>query len=174
MEPIFLPAVKRLYEYHAEATERVLRSAQTLTTEQFTAVVVAGQPALRDTLAHLCSAQRVHLSWWDGSLSGEESFRRRFPPQDYPDIRAVREMWNDLLRDTRTFIETLPDAAALERVYSRTRPDGRVQQRRLWEMMLHVLNHGTQHRSEAAMVLTQLGQSPGWLDVLYYVDVKNS
>lgn len=42
----------------------------------------------------------------------------------------------------------------------------------LWQQMLHQVNHATQHRSEAAMLLTPFGQSPGWLDVLYYLDLK--
>ena len=33
-------------------------------------------------------------------------------------------------------------------------------------MMLHVANHGTQHRSEVAAMLTGFGHSPGDLDVL--------
>jgi len=38
--------------------------------------------------------------------------------------------------------------------------------------MLHQVNHGTQHRSEAAMVLTRFGRSPGLLDFLYYLAVR--
>jgi uncharacterized damage-inducible protein DinB len=34
--------------------------------------------------------------------------------------------------------------------------------------MLHVVNHGTQHRSEVAAILTSLGFSPGNLDLLFY------
>ena len=41
----------------------------------------------------------------------------------------------------------------------------------LWQQMLHQVNHATQHRSEAAVMLTQAGHSPGWLDYLYFVDV---
>ena len=39
----------------------------------------------------------------------------------------------------------------------------------LWQQLLHQVNHATQHRSEAAL-LTRLGYSPGWLDLLVYVD----
>ena len=39
----------------------------------------------------------------------------------------------------------------------------------LWDMMVHVVNHGTQHRSEAAMALAAMGRSPGDLDFLDYV-----
>ena len=40
----------------------------------------------------------------------------------------------------------------------------------LWQALAHVVNHGTQHRSEAAALLTAAGHSPGDLDMVDYID----
>ncbi|HJP27606.1 MAG TPA: DinB family protein [Dehalococcoidia bacterium] len=54
----------------------------------------------------------------------------------------------------------------LEREYTRNLDSGEVRIRPLWELMLHVVNYGTQHRSEVEMMLTKFGHSPGDMDIL--------
>ena len=43
---------------------------------------------------------------------------------------------------------------------------------RFWQMLAHVVNHGTQHRSEAAAILTQAGRSPGDLDMIDFWEAR--
>jgi uncharacterized damage-inducible protein DinB len=69
---------------------------------------------------------------------------------------------------TQAFVIGLKDEDAA-RVYAQTLPNGADFRMPLWQMMLHVANHGTQHRSEVAAMLTSFGYSPGDLDLLFYL-----
>ncbi len=42
----------------------------------------------------------------------------------------------------------------------------------LWQTLLHQVNHATQHRSEAAMMLTRLGHSPGEPDFVRHLEQR--
>lgn len=165
---MLLEAVNRLYAYHAHATNQVLTTADALNHSEFTSEPIDTHPSIRDTLVHLCAAQRVHLDWWRGAMSGADSWSRRFPPTDYPTHDAVQTLWRTLLEDTTAYLATLQSDTDLTRLLTREtpQPGGHTIERPLWESMLHVANHGTQHRSEAALLLTHLGHSPGDLDLL--------
>ena len=42
----------------------------------------------------------------------------------------------------------------------------------IWQWLAHVVNHGTQHRSEAAALFTAEGRSPGDLDLGVYAEER--
>jgi uncharacterized damage-inducible protein DinB len=159
--------LRALYDYNHWATEIVLDTAAKLAPEQWLAPGTAGRGSVRDTLVHLVSAQNRWLAWWDGSHSAEDANRIRLDPADYPDLAAVRTAWAASDEAIRAFVARLSEADAV-RVFDATLQDGRVFRSVLWKMLLHVANHGTQHRSEVAAMLTSFGYSPGDLDALRY------
>jgi uncharacterized damage-inducible protein DinB len=57
----------------------------------------------------------------------------------------------------------------MAREYTRARPGQPTQTLPLWQMMFHVVNHGTQHRSEIAAMLTAFDHSPGALDMTAFL-----
>jgi uncharacterized damage-inducible protein DinB len=42
----------------------------------------------------------------------------------------------------------------------------------LWHCLVHVVNHGMQHRSECAVMLTNFGYSPGDLDMTRFLNQR--
>jgi hypothetical protein len=57
----------------------------------------------------------------------------------------------------------------VEQLFFYTTTSGEPHERILWQVMVHLVNHGTQHRSEAAALLTDFGHSPGDLDLVYFL-----
>ena len=158
--------MRRLYAHNDDMTERLLDTAADLDAADFTAVVVRGQPSIRDTFVHLCSAQSAHLATWS-SLPGAAPWTHEIvDPAALPDVAAVRKRWSAVSAGADAFLASLRSDDDLARCYRRTRSDATVLERELWLGMLHVANHGTQHRAEIAMMLTALGRSPGDLDLL--------
>jgi uncharacterized damage-inducible protein DinB len=68
----------------------------------------------------------------------------------------------------RTFLAELTDEDLQRAVHYRTK-QGVPYENPLWQLLLHVVNHGTQHRAEAAIVLTQHGCSPGDVDLIVFL-----
>jgi uncharacterized damage-inducible protein DinB len=50
-----------------------------------------------------------------------------------------------------------------------TRWDGKTYPLVRWQMLQHLLLHSMQHRSEAALMLTDYGHSPGDIDFLFFI-----
>lgn len=164
---MLVEAVRASYAYGSWANERVFDAAEHLTPEQLLAPGSAGRGSIRDTLVHLVFAHKGWLVWWDGSLSAAEAYGRRPDLDAFPSVAAVREAWAAVDASTQAFLANLTDQT-LAGVFENTMPNGMVFRLPLWQMMLHVANHGTQHRSEVAAMLTAAGHSPGDLDMLGY------
>jgi len=158
-----LEAIRDLYAYGDWANARILDTTEQLTPRQFTADA-DGCDSIRDTLVHTASVQWMWLERWRGTSPGE-----LWDPAGFPDVTILRARWKEVEVATSAYMATLrePDLA---RVVSYVNFQGETWAYPLWQQLLHQVNHATQHRSEAALLLTRLGYSPGWLDLLVYVD----
>ena len=160
--------VRSLYRYSAWANGRILDTAAGLDRDQLLAGAGASGESIRDTLVHTFGAQWLYLERWQGRSP------RSLPALvEFPDFASVRARWDEIERATTLFVGGLTDAQ-IAAVVEYTNFEGERWAYPLWQQMLHQVNHATQHRSEAAMMLTRAGHSPGWLDYLYWIDVAAS
>src|SRR5258707_11249334 len=156
--------IRSLYRYNDWANRRILDTSARVTPAQLLEGG-ASLDSLRDTLVHTMGAQWVYLERWHGRAP-----RAYLAAGNFPDLAAIRARWETVERDTQGFVAGLTDAD-LGRVVAYTNMQGERWAYPLWQQMIHQVNHATQHRSEAAVMLTKLGCSPGGLDLLYFVDV---
>lgn len=165
---MFADALRRLYGYNTWATGQVLDAAEKLAPEQLHAPGQAGHGSIRDTLLHLLATHHGWLQWWDGSLPPLEAYNLREDPDDFPNVAALRALLDKTDRQTGAFLATI-DGDDPGRIYAWELPDGKRWEMPLWGMLVHIVNHCTQHRAEAAAMLSALGQSPGDLDLIFYL-----
>ncbi|HEX5506151.1 MAG TPA: DinB family protein [Thermomicrobiales bacterium] len=156
--------VSTMYDYNAWANRRVFDTAARLTPEQFTTACIAGQDPVRDTLVHTIDAQAAWFERFRDEPEGAE-----LDPRDFPDAASIRQHWEGIEREARAFLARQDDQSLTpDFVLPRPGRDARVDP--LWQLLLHVVNHGTQHRGEVAAMLTACGHSPGDLDLSVYLD----
>jgi uncharacterized damage-inducible protein DinB len=90
-------------------------------------------------------------------------------PADYPHLPAIEMRWREEETAMRAYLAGLRDED-LESHLRYATDAGIKRDRILWHCLLHVVNHGTQHRSEAAALLTENGHSPGDLDFTVFLN----
>jgi uncharacterized damage-inducible protein DinB len=154
--------IRLLFEYNAWADRRTLEACAALTSEQFTRELGGSFPSVRDTLVHILWGEWLWLERWHGRSHGPE------PPWPQPrDFAELRSRWPDVERGLRDFAAGLTPSD-LERVIEYRRTTGSVFRQPLQPMLQHLVNHGTYHRGQVAMMLRQLGGVPLATDYIVF------
>lgn len=147
--------IRYLFAYDRWATEKILDQLSGVEAELWGREGVVGDRGLGSILVHMLGA---HQRWRLAFEGSEESPS----PEDEPLPRAadLADRWRAELDATDEFLrDVTPGFLAYVR-------EGLA----VWVMLLHLANHGTQHRSEAALLLTQAGHSPGELDLMFFAE----
>jgi uncharacterized damage-inducible protein DinB len=162
-----LEALHYLYDYNTWAMQRVLEAAGRLRLQQFVAGL-DGHDAIRDVLVHTVWAQWLWLERCQGN-----SPQTHWQPGEFPYVATLTARWREIDAATHEFLDSLTEAD-LQRVIAYQNIAGETWRYPVWKALLHQANHAQQHRSEAALLLTRAGSSPGSLDLLVFEDERNA
>ena len=155
-----------MYEYNRWANAHILGAAAKLTEEQYLAPGKFPHGGVRGTLVHALFAEWVWRMRWQGTAP---DYRYWLQPEDFPTFASLHARWTDEENFLMEFVAALTDKK-LETEIDYTSTEGGRHRRLLWEAMAHVVNHGTQHRSEAAEMLSQMRHSPDDLDLIVFLN----
>jgi uncharacterized damage-inducible protein DinB len=159
--------VHLLYDYNSWANRRVLDACAPLPPAEFTRNLGSSYPTVRDTLTHIMWAEWLWLERWNGrspsaSLLGELS-----------GFASVRARWQEIETDLLKFVRAL-SPADLERVVEYKNTKGHAFSNPMWQMLQHLVNHGTYHRGQITTMLRQLGATPLATDMIAFYREQSS
>lgn len=155
-----LEDIRNLYDYNSWANHRILDACAALSGEQFTRDLGSSFRSVRDTLTHILGAEWVWLERWHGRLPSG------LPPgSEFSDLEALRNRWAGIERDLHDYVASLTAEDLTRNIQVKTFA-GQVFSQPHWQMLQHLVNHGTYHRGQVTTLLRQLGAKPVSTDLI--------
>jgi len=147
--------IRFLFGYDRWATRRVLDKLERLDPAAWQRTHVVDERGLGGILVHqLGASQRWRIAF-------QSEFESAGPePEKEPllSVDELRRRWQEEWLAVDDWLATLTDEFVAQSFEGTP----------VWQMLVHVVNHGTQHRAEAAALLSSEGRSPGELDLIDY------
>jgi len=145
--------------YTAWANNLLLHAAAQVPAEHLTHDFQTADRSIIGTLAHTFAADRV----WLQRVLGEPY--TGFIPEEDRRLDTLQREWPALMERWQNWVAGLTDTSALIHYHDLK---GNPYSTKGWEIVLHVVNHGTHHRGQAAGFLRTLGHTPPPLDLIRY------
>jgi len=149
--------------YNYWANQELTKTWLSLSAEQQEAEVKSSFSSLKATVIHMWDAESI---WWQRMKLQENIMvpSLTFHP-------TTQEGVNGLLLQSKDWSDWVVQASApqLEHVFSYQNTKKELFKQPIWQMLLHLFNHGTYHRGQLVTILRQLGQEKlPQTDFIYY------
>jgi uncharacterized damage-inducible protein DinB len=141
-----LDMIQTLIEYDIVMSRRVWESILSIRDEHYLQEDKYSRGSIRNLMIHLASTER---RWLAGLKNEPDVGHLAF--QDYPDRRQGKELFENVAADLHGYAAGLTEAALEEKPANI--PATRV------DVLLHLVNHGTDHRATVLQMLSKIGAS---------------
>jgi uncharacterized damage-inducible protein DinB len=154
-------AFRHFYDYHFALNRFIWNSyVVPLSQEQFTRTFPYAHGSVRNQIVHM---MRADNDWFGGLRGGD--FPEPLDPDDFDDRKVLRAFWDNLEQQMRDYLAGLRDEMLFEKPF----PEGEDDVLYLWQVLLHVANHGTDHRAQLLRTLNDLGVETTAQDYVFYI-----
>jgi uncharacterized damage-inducible protein DinB len=146
-------------DYILWVRDRIVDAAARLSDEQFVQSETVTNRDLRATLVHELD---VEWSWRVRLMTGDFPDGEDLDPNTYTNLQAVRDHWQRDESELRAWVGGLDDTDLA------APPPGDTSGLPLSFFVMHLVTHAVQQFSEAAVLLTRAGHSPGDIGFLEF------
>jgi len=110
---------------------------------------------------HLLSVDEV----WFAELRGID-LPEPYQPANFDDREMIRARWDNVEQNMRDYLAELRDDMLFDRPIKEPEEDKNLM---VWQVLIHVINHGTDHRAQILRLLYDLGLKTTSQDYIFYV-----
>ncbi len=152
---------RHFYNYHFAENRRIWDECIVpLSREQFIQGASYSHGSVRDQIVHLMS---VDDTWFSGLRDIE--IPEALDPAAFDDRAVIRAHWDGVEKNMRDYLAKLQDEMLFQKPFA----DGEDKDLILWQVLLQVANHGTDHRAQLLRLLNDLGVKTTSQDYIFYV-----
>ena len=153
-------------EYTTWATNRLMGVAAELTPEELARDFGTADKNIVGSLAHVYAADRV----WMNRIEGNTQAGSFISPEDR-ELALLQREWPALLEKWQQWAAGLTDESVNGKANYHDLK-GNPHSTTYWQIVLHVVNHGTHHRGQVAGFLRSMGKTPPPLDLIAFYREK--
>lgn len=154
-------AFRHFYNYHFAENRKLWDRVLSLSHEQFIQPVSYSRGSVREQVVHLIDAEDM---WFSELMSANPS--EPIPTTDSDDRAFIRAHWDGVEQRIRGYLAGLQDDMLFTRPITDPEEDNVLF---AWQVLLHVANHGTDHRAQLLRLLNDLGVETTSQDYIFYV-----
>ena len=156
-------AFRHFYNYHFAENHKIWEHVASLSFEQFTQTVNYSHGSVRDQIVHLIDAEQM---WFcelryvmpSRSIAFHSTLTIEMPSAAY---------WDEIEQNIRAYLAELRDDMLFTKPIKYPEDDKHLI---VWQVLLHVANHATDHRAQLLRVLHDLGVDTKYQDYIFYVN----
>jgi uncharacterized damage-inducible protein DinB len=154
-------AFRHFFEYHFTENRKTWdKYITSLSYEQFTQNVDYSHGSVRNQIIHLMSVDEL----WFSELQGVEisEFNN---PANIDDRKIIREHWDSVVQNMRDYLAELQDDMLFKKPITQEEDKDLI----VWQVLLHVAIHGTDHRAQLLRILHDMGVKTESQDYIFFV-----
>lgn len=155
-------AFRHYYNYHFTENRSLWdRYITKLSPEQFVQEAAYSHGSVREQIVHLMDADDV----WFSELQGVAPLDP-IPDSSGDDRKAIRAHGDEVEQRMRQYLAALQDEMLFTKPITEPEDDKDLI---VWQVLLHVINHATDHRAQILRLLNDLGVETYSQDYIFYV-----